>query len=37
MRTTYASKPVRQDGTTQSKRYWYYTSKPSSDEDGKKS
>lgn len=28
MRTTYASKSVRQGGTAQTKRYWYYTSKP---------
>jgi len=27
MRTTYACKSVRRDGTTQTKRYWYYTSK----------
>ena len=29
MRTTYASKSQRSDGTTRTKRYWYYTSKPS--------
>ena len=28
MRTTYASKSLRQGGTAQTKRYWYYTSKP---------
>lgn len=32
MRTTYASKNVRQEGATQTKRYWYYTSKPTGDE-----
>ncbi len=33
MRTTYASKSVRRGGTTQTKRYWYYTSKTSCAED----
>jgi DNA invertase Pin-like site-specific DNA recombinase len=28
MRTTYANKSVQRKGTTQTKRYWYYTSKP---------
>ncbi len=29
MRTTYASKSLRREGTIRTKRYWYYTSKPS--------
>ncbi|SLN54761.1 hypothetical protein PEL8287_02940 [Roseovarius litorisediminis] len=33
MRTTYAIKSKREGGTDQSRRYWYYTSKPSSKED----
>ncbi|NNE89320.1 MAG: recombinase family protein, partial [Silicimonas sp.] len=33
MRTTHASKLKRKGGTEQSRRYWYYTSKPSSSED----
>lgn len=33
MRTTYASKSVRQGGTIRSKRYWYYSSKKSGTED----
>ena len=33
MRTTYASKSKRRDGTTQTKRYWYYTSIASGAED----
>jgi len=32
MRTTYASKSVHADGTTRTKRYWYYTSVPSGSE-----
>ncbi|MFC6637713.1 recombinase family protein [Sulfitobacter sp. JBTF-M27] len=34
MRTTYASKSVRHGGTARTKRYWYYTSKPTGAEDG---
>ena len=33
MRTTYASKSIRADGTTRTKRYWYYTSSLSGSED----
>lgn len=33
MRTTYASKSKQRDGTTRTKRYWYYTSKASCAED----
>ncbi|AXI55457.1 hypothetical protein C1J05_13925 [Sulfitobacter sp. JL08] len=33
MRTTYASKSAQREGTTQTKRYWYYTSKTSCIED----
>lgn len=33
MRTTYASKSVRNDGTLRTKRYWYYTSLLHSSED----
>lgn len=33
MRTNYASKSQRGDGTTRTKRYWYYTSKPLGAED----
>ena len=32
MRTTYASKSAHTDGTTRTKRYWYYTSVPSGSE-----
>lgn len=32
MRTTYTSKSVRQDKTTQTKRYWYYTTADSGSE-----
>jgi hypothetical protein len=33
MRTTYASKSIRADGTTRTKRYWYYTTAVSGSED----
>lgn len=33
MRTTYAIKSTRSGGTEQSRRYWYYTSKPSGSDD----
>lgn len=33
MRTTYAIKSKRSGGTAQSRRYWYYTSKPSGSDD----
>ncbi|SMX25503.1 recombinase family protein [Boseongicola aestuarii] len=33
MRTTYASKSIRADGTIRTKRYWYYTSSLSGSED----
>ena len=33
MRTSYASKSLRREGTTRTKRYWYYTSKPSGPKD----
>ncbi|WP_137702213.1 recombinase family protein [Marimonas lutisalis] len=35
MRTTYASKSIRRDGTTRTKRYWYYASKVSGAEEKK--
>jgi DNA invertase Pin-like site-specific DNA recombinase len=33
MHTTYASKSMQRDGTTRTRRYWYYTSKASCTED----
>ena len=34
MRTTYASKSVRREGTTRTKRYWYYATRVSGSKDG---
>ena len=34
MRTTYASKSVRREGTTLTKRYWYYATRVTGSEDG---